>query len=171
MKINQNTPYYIVVILLFLGLRYVYTQATTDNVLLLLAPTSKIVSLLLGSPAEYDSTNGYFFANLGIVINKSCSGFTFWLVAFTMLIFVRLQHCESHFSKILLFIKGAIIVYLLTVLANASRILFAIKINQLLPDLHQEYYWLHETQGNAIYLAVLIGFYLLVTRSSSRAGS
>ena len=160
MEINKNTPYYIVTILLFLGLRYVYTQATTEDVLLLLAPTSKIVSLLIGANMEYSPQNGYFFPALSIVINKSCSGFTFWLVTFTLLLFTRLQYYESHFSKILLFAKAAILVYLLTIVANASRILFAVKINQLFPILHQKYAWLHETQGNIIYLAVLIAFYL-----------
>jgi hypothetical protein len=47
MKINQNTPYYITMLLLFLVLRFLHTSATADEVWLFLAPTSKIVALTL----------------------------------------------------------------------------------------------------------------------------
>jgi exosortase K len=160
MKINQNTPYYITMLLLFLVLRFLHTSARADEVWFFLAPTSKIVALTLSADAVYNSVDGYFFSDLGIVINKSCSGVTFWLLSMVLLFFTVLRFCESHFQKLLLFPISAFICYILTVSVNASRILFAVKFNHLFPNVAQKYAWLHEMEGNIIYLAALMLFYL-----------
>jgi exosortase K len=169
MQIDKNTPYYIAAMLLFFGLKFGYSTATTDDVWLLLAPTSKIVALLTSSQPEYSAVHGFLFQNLHITIEKSCSGFNFWLINFVLFLFQTLKAAKTTVLKLLFFPFAATICYLLTVVVNASRILFAIKTNAIALhfglDLHQKYAWLHETEGAIIYLTALIGFYLIVDKN------
>jgi hypothetical protein len=66
----------------------------------------------------------------------------------------------------LLFPIAACICYVLAIVVNASRILFAVKTTAIAlyfgVDLWHEYAWLHEMEGAAIYLSALICFYLLI---------
>ncbi len=159
---NNNIIYYTALFGLFTGFRWAYSVADNNDVYWLVAPTSRLVSWLTGETAVYDSAIGFGYSGLNIVIEKLCSGFNFWLLSASMLIYRGLRHYNRPLQKAFLFPFGAVFCYFLTILANTSRILTAIKTNTFCPAWQKSYPWLHELQGSIIYLSCLIGLYLLL---------
>jgi exosortase K len=152
---------------LFILLKLGYTVANNDNLVFLLKPTNALVGLLTGSHAVYFSDRGYFYSNLNIVIEKSCSGFNFWILCFAMLSFLMQQHTKSTLYKILSipFCLGA--AYLFTIFVNASRIFASIIIqhqaNSVAPNIPHDV--LHEIIGVTTNLSFLILAYYLLEKT------
>lgn len=147
---------------LFIGLKYLYTLADNDALLFLLKPTNALVAAITNSTAVYSSDAGFFHQKLDIVINKSCSGFNYWILGFIMSIFMALQYPTARGHKISLFPVTLALAYLLTLFVNTSRILVA---TYFLPGLSARYAWIHQAQGVFIYLSFLILFYLIFNHS------
>jgi exosortase/archaeosortase family protein len=135
---------------IFVLLKYLHTCLGTDDLYFLLAPVNRVVALVTNSQAIYTEENGYFHAALNIYIDKSCSGFNFWILCFMIGIFRAAR----------------LISWLITVFVNASRILTAIFLQQLSPDfMKSQQHWAHQTTGIFIYLFFLLLFYWLFDRT------
>ncbi|MFK7950945.1 MAG: exosortase K [Saprospiraceae bacterium] len=177
----NDLPYYGIVALIFIGAKLIYPHLATDDLKILLTPVSYLVSFFTGSPMSFSMENGYHLPLLNIVIDKSCSGFNFWLIGFIVVSFSMISsknhyllfgyraipelsgrsgRSESH--KITGIIASIIIAYILTILANTSRIVSIIKMNHIFPTWNEQYEWLHVAQGTFVYLFFLIGFYLFL---------
>lgn len=160
MPFHKNTVYYLLLGLLFLFLKIFYTQADNSNLAFLLKPTSYSIELITGSSSVFIPEKGFFHEDLNILIDKSCSGFNFWMLCFTLFSFTFIQNrvakINFYFFPVMLFLT-----YLLTLLTNTSRILIAIKIQTDLRFLSEEYYYLaHEAQGSFVFVFFFILFYL-----------
>lgn len=161
---KYNTPYYLAAILLFIGLKWVYKMADTEHLFFLLQPSSRLVGLLTGAPCEYLSDTGaYAYPTLGIVIEKSCSGYNFWLLCTMMLFFQFLNASHSAFQKTKAFFGAIVVAYVLTIFANSSRIYASIVLQHQLGDgIGIESGIVHQTIGIAVYLTVLVAIYLTI---------
>src|SRR5437016_1258435 len=73
--------------LIFLLLKFWYASANNEDLGLFLKPTSNLVSLMTGSKWTMEGGYIYYFKNLHITIEKSCSGFNFFLISFVVLAF------------------------------------------------------------------------------------
>ena len=85
--LRHNFMFYLLGILIMLGLKYYYSQADADSLLWILSPTVFFVERLSGIPFSYQSGAGYVNHSLRLLIAPSCSGVQFMIVTFATLLF------------------------------------------------------------------------------------
>jgi len=109
-------------------LKFAFTFVSNDDLLFLLKPTDAIVRLLTGSSSFYLAENGYYHKELHILIDKSCSGFNFWILYFLLFSFLTLKYVDKPLHKILVISISLVFAYILTIFVNASRIFVSIVV-------------------------------------------
>lgn len=159
MKAKQNLPYYIIAIGIFLILKLAFTTAGINHLTFLLGPTNKIIEVLTGSHSVFIQDTGYFHQGLNIVIEKSCSGFNFWILCFVMLSFLSIKYFESVSGKMMAMSLSFIVSFTLTILVNSSRIFTALIIQTQGSSITKQPI-IHEGIGVATNLTYLILIYL-----------
>ena len=157
MKQPPCWPYYVGLACLFALLKLGYAHATSEGLLVLLAPTNYLVEVSLSSTSVFSASSGFVHPSLHISINKSCSGFNFWVLCWLMLS-VAVIHYRLRLWPMLLMIP--LVSYGLTLLVNTSRILTAVWLRGVLPSAVQQYSWLHQAEGALLYLFFLVMIYL-----------
>lgn len=157
----SDLPFYGFIALLFIVFKLMYKSFGNEELLILLMPVSYLVSFFTDSPLSFSIESGYYLSDLNILIDASCSGFNFWLISFVVLGFAIVTNVMDKKRKAIVLILSLFATYFLTIIANTSRIISIIKMNNLLPNLNEKYDWLHVTQGTFVYLFFLIGFYLI----------
>ena len=163
MKKDISILYYSVLFLFFIVMKLMYTKMDNSDLHFLLNPTHAIVTLLTGSTAIFCMDKGFFFENLNIAIDKSCSGFNFWILSFIMLSYVCVSFYKTNKSKLLAILVLFAITFFTTIFVNTSRIMVAIFILKTFPK-SMNYTWLHQMQGIFIYLSFLILLYITITK-------
>jgi len=156
----HHLPYYVSIGVLFLFLKYLYTLSSHEDLWFLLSPVNRCIELITGSTSVYRVNEGYMHKGLLIIIDKSCSGFNFWLLSFSLTSITTLGFYPTHQQKLAACLFLSIICYLATVFINISRILIAIVTLQH-KDLHPSFGadWMHEAQGAFVYLLFFILLY------------
>lgn len=161
---NKNIAYYILTALIFVVLKYSYTLSNSEDLLFLLNPLNKIITIITGEHSIYNNS-GFFFQNLNISIDKSCSGFNLWLLVFIMLSFLGLKHINKY--KIIIIPLALFIAYILSSLMNVSRIFTSIviqdKINNFLPN-----HTIHEAIGIITNITFLILIYVFTEKQLTK---
>ena len=152
-----------------LGTKYFYSQAGSDDLLWILAPTAWWVRVLGGLPFEYQPDLGYVNHALRFVIAASCSGVQFMMILCSMLLFSFVHRIRTHIGRIgwLLFSLSAS--YIITILVNGLRILLAIHLPILFTEarLWNRYMTperLHSMIGVVVYFSALLAVYCMVNR-------
>ncbi len=136
-----------------------YATATTEEMSFLLAPTTAFVELLTGLQFVSEP-EGYYNASRNILIDESCSGMNFFIIAFCMTIVYSLKHYASPLHKAIFFVGSIIACYGLTIFANTSRIGGAILFHgkeDSLPIVGQG--WFHQAEGIFIHFTFLLIFF------------
>lgn len=165
MQTNKNIPYYFTAVGLFILLKFSFTLANNDSLIFLLKPTDKIISLLTGSQSVYHGENGYYHDKLNILIDKSCSGFNFWILTFLLFTYLALKYFDNFLYKALTIPTALIGAYLLTIFVNASRIYASIIVqNQTKNVLLKQQHLVHEAVGIFTNLSFLILAYYLIEK-------
>jgi exosortase K len=159
-------------IMIAVGLKHHYSQASVEDLNWILAPTVEFVEQLSGITFEQEAYTGFISKTHRIIIAKSCAGVNFLIIAFCMLIFSRVPSTKPVGAKILLFIKSILTAYFLTIIVNALRIILAIYLFDA--DIYGGWLtreMLHRIEGTAIYFIFLCFFYfVLVSRQSTNDG-
>ncbi len=141
---------YLTVLLLFGLGKWWHRTAGADALRFLLAPTDGLVSLATGKPGSWRVGEGYLHAGPDFIVDASCAGFNFLLIAFLLLAYLLLRRFEAWWA-----IPAALFAaWPLTVLANTSRIL-TILLAGSAPSGIGEAAW-HQGQGVFVYLTVLV---------------
>lgn len=159
--IKQNLIFYLLGILLIVGIKYFYRDAGSDELRWLLAPTTRLVTLLCGIPFVYESNAGYINHSLRFLIAPSCCGIQFMLITMVTLIFSFIHRTK----KKLCWMSASIgISYLLTILVNAMRIVLAVYVpafleNTKLQDFCGTPEQLHTAIGVCVYFTALLTIY------------
>lgn len=162
---TSNLFYYAVVIIIFLILKLVNTMTITNDLFFLLKPTTACIELLTGSIATYSSNNGYYFEQLNFLIDKSCSGFNFWLLCFLMFSFLGLKYTLKPYHKIAIVPISLFLSYIATIGINTSRIYSSIILQSKIQNHFEvEYAIIHEAIGVATHLSFLIIIYLITEK-------
>jgi len=160
---NRNIPYYLAAVVLFVLLKVGYTFADNNDLIFLLKPTDKIIGLLIGSQSVYIVDYGFFHEKMNIVIEKSCSGFNFWILSFLVFAYLGFKYFDKRSHKILTIPTALLGAYLLTVFANASRIVASIIVqNQTSNFFPNQQYIVHEAVGITTYFSFLVLVYILI---------
>jgi exosortase K len=131
--ITGNIPYYLSAVGLFVLLKIGFTFADNGDLTFLLKPTDRLVGLLTGSQSVYLADYGFFHfhGQMNFVIEKSCSGFNFWVLCFPVFAYLGLKYFDRHIHKALTVPAALLCSYLLTVFVNASRIVASLVVRNL----------------------------------------
>ncbi|MCO6164479.1 exosortase K [Flavobacterium sp. NRK F7] len=165
MQTNKNIPYYLTAVGLFILLKFVFTLADNNDLTFLIKPTDKLVGLLTGSHSVYLPDSGYFHEYLNIIIDKSCSGFNFWILSFLLFTYLTLKHFDRTLNKILIIPTALIIAYLLTIFVNTSRIFASIVVQTQVKNFFmKQQHIVHEAIGIVTNLTFLILAYILIDK-------
>lgn len=165
MQTNKNIPYYLTAVGLFILLKFGFTLADNNDLTFLLKPTDKLVGLLTGSQSVYISDSGYFHKNLNVIIDKSCSGFNFWILSYLLFTYLTVKHFDKTLSKILTLPTALICAYLLTIFVNTSRIFTSIVVQTQTKSIFlNQQHIIHEAIGITTNLTFLILAYVLIEK-------
>ncbi|WP_107039144.1 exosortase K [Brumimicrobium mesophilum] len=167
---NKNILFYLTALGIFILLKLLYTLSETSDLLFILSPTNKIIELITGSQATFIIGEGYFYDKLNIIIDKSCSGFNFWLLCFLMLSFLSIKYFTSSLVKALMLLISFVGAYIFTVLVNSSRIFTSIIIEKKFHSLPNQSV-IHEGIGIITNLTFLILIYLAVEKILQKRNS
>jgi len=158
MYITKNTYFHIVALVFFVMLKFFYSTANNDAISILTKPTSALVSLITNTNATYNNNSGFYIEKLNIIIDKSCSGFNFWMLCFILFFFILLKPIKKTVFKIILLPISIILSFLATLFVNTSRILISLFIEH---KTGLNYRWLHQAEGVFVYLLFLIFFFFI----------
>lgn len=165
MQTNKNIAYYLTAVVFFILLKFGFTLADNNDLTFLLEPTDKLVGFLTDSHSIYLANIGYFHEQMNIIIDKSCSGFNFWVLSFLLFSYLTVNHFDKTLSKILTIPTALIGAYLLTIFVNTSRIFASIimqsRTKSILPN---QQHIVHEAIGIITNLTFLILAYVLIEK-------
>ncbi len=160
---KKDAGYYVLIILIFILLKFIYKFSDCNDLQFLLKPTSKIVGFISNSPSVFIPDTGYFHEKMNILINKSCSGFNFWILCLTLLLFSAANLLQNNRQKIAAIFILFIGTYFFTLLVNSSRILISFLVSKILKQYAIPAEWMHQATGTFVYLFFLISIYLTFT--------
>ncbi len=144
-------------------LKLLYAVGKNDDLLFMLKPIKSLTALFFNTNSIYDSSIGFYFKSLNIVIDKSCAGINFWIISFWTAISLWLMQGQDSRYKILKFIGLFLISYIFTIFANTSRIataILALKLKKIIPLFSTP--WFHQAEGVFVYLFFLLIFSLML---------
>lgn len=179
--IKDNLIFYLPAFLLIFVIKSFYSKAGSDELLWILSPTARWVSILSGIPFIYESNTGYVNHSLRYIIAPSCSGVQFMLITIATLIFSFVHRMnltqERSQSKEIPDIHGIkkgvcwtltsiLASYLLTIFVNGLRIILSIYIPVYFRerDLYGSFLTpekLHTIIGTVVYFISLLTIYHL----------
>lgn len=158
----------LLVLLCALGLKAFYSSATADDLLWILTPTTVLVELLSGRQFEFESYAGYMSSDHRFVIAVPCAGVNFLITAFLMLALRRLWRERFQPATWFFLPLAAILAYVGTLLANTTRIWFAL-------EMQAQSAWvtwltanqLHRLEGIVVYFFFLMLLFFLTEWSET----
>ncbi|MBL7980620.1 MAG: exosortase K [Flavobacteriales bacterium] len=147
------------------ALKWWYRTATIDELDLLLSPVARMVALLGNTSYELVAGKGYYFPDLNMVIDRSCSGTNFMVIATASFAFLVLKSRNGGCMRPLLALLMLPAAYALTLLTNTGRILCMVALQRVgrAPSALA-----HEVIGAAIFLTALVLATLLLDRLTHR---
>lgn len=164
----RNILLTIVCLLIFVLAKFWFREAENSDLLFLLSPTNWGVELFLGTQSVYTTDLGYYFSDLNIAIEKSCSGFNFLVISWLMTCYTMASSKEltSKINVGLIIPISLILAYLATLLANVSRIsIYMVLMRQRLTELlDPRDTWLHLAEGVLVYFSFLLILYFALNR-------
>ena len=148
------------------GVKRHFSRAPVDDLDWILRPTAALVSAVDGTPFVRTPGEGYVSLERHFVIAKACAGVNFLIVAFCAPV---LAFVAGTRRKALLVLGSAAAAYLATLVANAMRIVIAVRLADGMADadaLARER--AHRVEGVVIYTLALCLFFLAARRAAAR---
>jgi len=162
---NNNIPYYLTAAGIFILLKFAFTLADNNDLTFLLKPTDRLVGLLTGSYSVYLADNGFYNDKLNILIDKSCSGFNFWILCFVTFTYLGIKHLDKAIHKVLTIPIALFCAYLLTIFVNTSRIFVSVVVqNQTKILFTNQQHLIHEAVGIITNLSFLVLTYYIIEK-------
>lgn len=173
--VKKNFIFYLTSLLIIFGMKYFYSQAGSDDLRWILAPTARWVEILSGIPFVYRQGMGYVNQDLLLLIAPSCSGIQFMIITMALLIFSfthragKWKGSPKAWGKPCWVAASVLLSYLLTVFINGLRIIVAIYLPRLLDGtrLYGGFLTperLHTLIGTVVYFISLLTIYQSVSR-------
>lgn len=136
MKISKIAVYRISIVLcillVFVSGKILYKYGNTEVFGFLSKPVAAAVAIYYGSDYHYNSDHAFAFDDLMIVIDKSCSGFNFFMISIvSMLLMMALTPVDKK-KTLLTILMIPLIAYITTLLTNTSRIINLIEFQNKL---------------------------------------
>jgi exosortase K len=158
----------VVVLVCAYALKLYYSAASADQLRWILAPTTWAVEVVSGSSFDFESHAGYISKDRSFVIANSCAGVNFLITAFLMLSIRKLLNDPSKSVAWRSIPVMGLVAYLVTILANTTRIAIALQLKQTPVDVG----WLNQNQVHRLEgIVVYFGFLLLLFAVSETLSS
>ena len=163
----QNAIFYLLALMIAIGLKYHYSRAGSDDLIWILGPTAELVEQIGGIPFECEAGAGFVNHKLRVIIAPACAGVNFLIIAFCTAVFSGLHYFKRIRAKIAWLIISALSAYLVTIPVNALRILLSIYVYDA--DIYSG--WLtvqrvHRLEGVVIYFFFLCLFYRIIMKTT-----
>lgn len=155
MKKLYNHLFFLFSIWVFI--KFFFSIARVNEIYYFIYPVSKLTDFITATSSNYILNQGFYNEHYHYIINKSCAGINFFLMAFCTVSF-RIFLSFKKKSLVYNCLISASIAYLTTIIANTSRIVCSIKWLSL----SESDIPFHQSTGVVIYLCFLISIYLLV---------
>ncbi len=162
----------VVVLVCAFALKQYYSTASANQLRWILAPTSACVELVSGTSFEFESHAGYISRDRSFLIASSCAGVNFLITAFLMLSARKLLRDRSQKTAWGFIPAAALIAYLVTLIANTTRIAIALRLQRMPAQVS----WLnpnqvHRFEGIFIYFGFLLLLFVVGEKMSSEKTS
>ena len=155
----------VVVLVCAFALKLYYSTASADQLRWILAPTTAVVEVVSGTSFEFESRAGYLSRDRGFLIATSCAGVNFLIAAFVMLSMRKLLVDPAKKVVWGFIMTSALIAYLVTVVANATRISIALFLQRIPGDIGGlNPSQLHRVEGILIYFGFLLLLFVVSER-------
>jgi exosortase K len=156
------------VLLCALALKFYYSNATANDLLWILAPTTKLVELLSGRTFAFESYTGYMSSDHRFVIAVPCAGVNFLITAFLMLGLRLLWRNRSQGVNWSSLPIAAALAYAATLVANTTRICIALEIQRRSIEVDGlNGNQLHRLEGIVVYFGFLLLLFMLTERTET----
>ncbi len=161
----ENGIFYALGLVIAIGLKYYYSGASSDALNWILVPTSRLVEYLSGIHFEKELHSGLVSHSHRYIIAPSCAGINFLTIAFSTFFFSLTYRLKGIERKLLWLGISLAVTYLLTLGANALRVIAAIYLYRA--DIYGG--WMtpervHRIEGTLIYFVFLLFAYVTVER-------
>lgn len=136
-----------------------------DLLMPILKPVTLIVEAALGISFDYHRGIGFYNEELAIMITRKCAGVNFLTTLFLMLIFSFAIYVDESIKKLIAVVFFFIYAYILTIVANASRIIgivYMMKVGMFSNMRYENL--LHQSTGVVFYFTYLVIAYFLINR-------
>lgn len=134
-------------------------------ILFIIKPITFLVSIFYDTSFIYKDDVGFISQELAIIIGKECSGIKFFTTLFLMLLFSFIPKIEGIKKKTASFFCFLIVTYIVTILANTSRIIGSIWILQLnLFSNEKQIRLMHQSIGVTFYFTYLVLVFIIVSK-------
>jgi len=155
----------LLVALCALALKFYYSTATPDELLWILAPTTRLVELLSGQQFEFESYAGYMSSDHRFVIAVPCAGVNYLITAFLMIGLRRMWRERFEAVSWRFLSLAAVCAYVATLIANTARICVALELRARSVEVS----WLtnnqlHRLEGIVVYFGFLLLLFVLFER-------
>ena len=148
------------------GLKSFYSAARFDALRWILTPTVRLVERGSGVRFELSPHEGWLCREHGFLVAPVCAGVNFMIVAFVSLCLGLTHACANSGARVALVAGSAAAAYGATLLANATRIAIAVRLQETgaaLGPLTPER--LHLVLGIAVYLVFLLALFAVAERA------
>lgn len=170
--LNQLTArkiaYCLLVLCVAAGLKYAYSQSTSENLTWILGPTASLVELLTGEHFVKEKNIGYVNISRRIAISPGCSGINFMIAAFCMSALTLIYATNRKQYPAIYILACFAAAYGMTVCTNSLRIILSIHLYRAdiyTPSITPEK--IHRLAGIAIYFVCLCFLYFGVQKISA----
>ena len=158
--ISKNYLFYFTIFSIFIVLKFVFSKS--NSLIFLISPIDKMVGIATNSNSTFIPPGGYYHEKLNIIIDKSCSGFNFWLICFLVLSFLISRYIKNRLYCLAALPALLFISYALAILINSLRIIYFVNTQGLRQIFNlSRFSWLHQAEGTLIYLSSLIIIYMI----------
>jgi exosortase K len=122
-------------ILVWLGLRSVWEKAVISDLGILLYPTDLLVDWWTSTASVYSPELGYLRSGMQVTIDKTCSGFSLWSLAFLMLSWLVASVQQMRLIwRFVLMALAALVAYLFTICINSAGMICYLQIKPLIGE-------------------------------------
>ncbi|VXB69427.1 putative Transmembrane exosortase EpsH [Flavobacterium sp. 9AF] len=154
---KKNKTHIIILIFVFIFLKFLFSIANVDEIRFVLYPVSKTIDFITNTKSIYLINKGFFNSNLNFIINKSCSGINFFILFFICVSF-RLSILKKQLPLYKNLFFSSVFSLCITYIANTSRILCSINLPS---EITLDPKITHQIIGTGVYFFFLLFFYLL----------
>jgi exosortase K len=161
----ENGILYALGLIIAVGLKYYYSGASSDALNWILVPTSRLVEYLSGIHFQRELHTGLVSHSHRYIIAPSCAGINFLTIAFSTFFFSLAYRFKGIERKLLWLGISLGMTYLLTLGANALRVIAAIYLYKA--DIYGG--WItpervHRIEGTLVYFVFLLFAFITVER-------